>query len=78
MKSEEIREEIEKLFEKEHQAQLLEELHEWAHQAKKYISKITNRIYDLEDEIPIQIPHGPFGHNINNLIPDIESKLEAL
>lgn len=85
MKSEEIREEIEKLCEKEMIAQYLEELHGWANQAKDIITNITDRIYDLEKEYPIQIPFGHFdevgqgiGHNINDLIADIESKLEAL
>ena len=78
MKSKEIRKEIEKLLERESIAEYLEEMHKWAFQAREYITNITDRIYDLEDEFPIQIPHGPFGHNINDLIADIESKLEAL
>jgi len=78
MKSKEIRKEIEKLLERESIAEYLEEMHGWAIQAKEYITNITSRIYDLEEEFPMQVPHGRFGHNINDLIADIESKLEAL
>ena len=42
-------EDIEKLYEKAHQAQLLEELHKWATQAREIIYDILGRMSDLEE-----------------------------
>ena len=79
MKSEEIQEDIEKLQEKAYQAEQLEQLHEWATQAREIIYDILGRMGDLEEN--------GFGWNveqcmlesiINIIIEEVESKLEAL
>ena len=76
MKSKEIQEEIEKLQEKEYQAELLEELHGWANQAKDIIIDIIGRVGDLQ-ELGFQ-DYDSLEGIINTIINEVESKLEAL
>ncbi len=75
-KSKEIRKEIEKLQENEWQAELLEELHEWATQAKNIIIDILGRVSDLQ-ELGFQ-DYDSLESIINTIIIDVESKLEAI
>jgi len=76
MKSKEIRKEIEKLEEKEHQAELLEELYGWANQAKDIIYDILDRVSDLR-ELGFQ-DYDSLEGIINTIIKDVESKLGDL
>jgi hypothetical protein len=63
-----------KLREKMEQAELLEELLNWAHQAESYITDILCHV----GEFNIQEPHGWLSSIINDLINELEEKLEEL
>ena len=76
MKSEEIQEDIEELKEKAYQAEQLEQLHEWAIKAEGYITDVLCHP-DLR-ELGIREPHGNLNSNIQNLVRQIESKLERI
>lgn len=67
MKSDEIKEKLE-------QAELLEELLKWANQAESYITDILCHV----DEFNIQEPHGWLSSIMNDLINELEEKLEEL
>lgn len=74
MKSDELERKSEELQEKAQEAKQLEELLDWANQAEGYITDI---LYYIED-VGIQEPHGWLSSIMNDLINELESKLEEL
>ena len=73
-KSKELASKSEELKEKAYEAELLEELLEWANKAEGYITDILHNIEDVD----IEEPHGWLSEIVYNLVRQIESKLEAL
>ena len=73
-KSKELASKSEELKEKAYEAELLEELLEWANRAEEYITDICHNI----DDVGIEEPHGWLSEIVYNLVRQIESKLEAL
>ena len=73
-KSKELASKSEELKEKAYEAELLEELLEWANKAEGYITDILHNIEDVD----IEEPHGWLSVIVYNLVRQIESKLEAL
>lgn len=83
MKSVEIQAEIERLEEKAHQAEQLEQLYGLATQAKEIIYDVLDKMSDLKELGFVEEDYetkwnGTLESIINTIVKNVESKLEAL